>query len=343
MSLIYDEIKNQYHAMRRCAEHLEARLPEIRALVEQVNPPLVVFMGCGSSFSLAKSMADTVNIRLKRPSFAVPAGDATVHAARYAGTMEGALIVPVSRSGSTSEVMFALDALKAAGCSFTVLSLSCAEHCKLSEHSALSIEMPWCFDESVCQTRTVSCLYYSVMYVLSRLMGDETLRAQLLAFPDIGERYVRRFEAEWEALAGRSWDHAVVLADAEIHGIAEEGALAFKEVCQLPSNCYHVLDVRHGPMVLIRDRTLVIAAIASGPLEQDLIRDMVGHGSTVVTCTDRPLAIDGALNFPVDEDLDHIVRGLAVIVLCQLTAFYKSKVTGTDPDHPDGLDAWIKL
>lgn len=149
MSLIYDEIKNQHQAMRRCAEHLEARLPEIRALVEQVNPPLVVFMGCGSSFSLAKSMADTVNIRLKRPSFAVPAGDATVHAARYAGTMEGALIVPVSRSGSTSEVMFALDALKAAGCSFTVLSLSCAEHCKLSEHSALSIEMPWCFDESV--------------------------------------------------------------------------------------------------------------------------------------------------------------------------------------------------
>ena len=34
---------------------------------------------------------------------------------------------------------------------------------------------------------------------------------------------------------------------------------------------------------------------------------------------------------------------LAVIALCQLTAFYKSKVTGTDPDHPDGLDAWIKL
>ena len=42
---------------------------------------------------------------------------------------------------------------------------------------------------------------------------------------------------------------------------------------------------------------------------------MVGHGSTVVTCTDRPLAIDGALNFPVDEDLDHIVRGLAAIIV----------------------------
>ena len=98
-------------------------------------------------------------------------------------------------------------------------------------------------------------------------------------------------------------------------------------------------------MVLIRDRTLVIAAIAGGPLEQDLIRDMVGHGSTVVTCTDRPLAIDGALNFPVDEDLDHIVRGLlgtAGHIDHGKSALVKA-LTGTDPDHPDGLDAWIKL
>ena len=174
-------------------------------------------------------------------------------------------------------------------------------------------------------------------------MKDEKLSAQLKAFPRVGTRYAARFEEEWEALAGKDWDHVVVLADAEIHGIAEEGSLAFKEVCQLPSNCYHVLDVRHGPMVLIRNKTLVIAAVAGDKLEQDLVRDLVGHGAFIATCTDRPMELAGTVNFPVGEDLDHIVRGLAVIVLCQLVAFYKSKVTGTDPDHPDGLDAWIKL
>ena len=76
---------------------------------------MVIFMGCGSSFSLAKSMAGTVNMRTKAHAYALPAGDAALHAGRYAGMAQGALIVPVSRSGSTSEVMFALDALRAAG------------------------------------------------------------------------------------------------------------------------------------------------------------------------------------------------------------------------------------
>ena len=343
MSLIYNEIKDQYTAMEKCAAYLEQQFPAVEALIHKSDPSMVIFMGCGSSFSLAKSMADTVNMRTKAHAYALPAGDAALHAGRYAGMAQGALIVPVSRSGSTSEVMFALDALRAAGCSFTVLSLSCVKDCALSKQSDLSLEMPWCFDESVCQTRTVSCLYYSVMYVLAKLIGDEGLLDQLRRFPDMGRAYMARFEKDWEPLAGKDWDHAVVLADGEIHGIAEEGALAFKEVCQLPSNCYHVLDVRHGPMVLIRNKTLVISVVAGEELEQNLVRELAGHGAVMATCSDLPLPLEGTENFPVGEPLDHIVRGLAVIALCQLTAFYKSKVTGTDPDHPDGLDAWIKL
>ena len=37
--------------------------------------------------------------------------------------------------------------------------------------------------------------------------------------------------------------------------IASEGALAFKEIARIPSISYHLLDVRHGPMVLIDDKT----------------------------------------------------------------------------------------
>jgi len=343
MSLIYREIKDQFQAMEKCALYLEEQFGGIRELILKTNAQRTVFLGCGSSFSLAKSMADTVNIRLNKPAFAAPAGDVALHSNRYAKMMNDALIVPVSRSGSTSEIFLALDALRADGCAFTVLSLSCVADCRLSSYSALSLEMPWCFDESVCQTRTVSCLYYSSMYVIAKLAGDEVLVRQLREFPTVGERFASRYEEAWEKLAGCGWDHAVVLADAEIHGIAEEGALAFKEVCQLPSNCYHLLDVRHGPMVLIRQNTLVIAALTNQKLELDLIRELKDHGSLVATVSDRSSPLEGTFNFVLGEDVDHIVRGLGVIVLCQLIAFYKSKVTGTDPDHPDGLDAWIKL
>lgn len=33
--------------------------------------------------------------------------------------------------------------------------------------------------------------------------------------------------------------------DAELCGICEEGALTFKEICQVDSNYYHLLDARH--------------------------------------------------------------------------------------------------
>ena len=99
MSLIYNEIKDQYTAMEKCAAYLEQQFPAVEALIHKSDPSMVIFMGCGSSFSLAKSMADTVNMRTKAHAYALPAGDAALHAGRYAGMAQGALIVPVSRSG----------------------------------------------------------------------------------------------------------------------------------------------------------------------------------------------------------------------------------------------------
>ena len=343
MSQIYSEIKNQFVAMQKCAAYFDEHMDEIRTLFENTNPKSVVFMGCGSSFSIAKSMADTVNMRAEIPSLSLAAGDVAVHAARYAKLANGAIIVPISRSGSTSEIMLALDSLKANGAEFKVVGLSCVKNSRLSAYCALSLEMPWCFDESVCQTRTVSCLYYSVQYMLAKLLDDSELCNQLNTYPTIGERFVQDNEQQWEKIAALDWDHAVVLADAEIHGIAEEGALAFKEVCQLPSNCYHVLDVRHGPMVLIREKTLVITGIAGNKLECDLIQDLVSHKATVITCSSLPVEIADTINFFLGQSVDHIINGLLFIVVCQMIAYYKSGVIGTDPDHPDGLDAWIKL
>lgn len=57
MSLIYSEIQDQFAAMEKCAAYLDDNLTAIRELLLKTKPKSVVFMGCGSSFSLAKSMA----------------------------------------------------------------------------------------------------------------------------------------------------------------------------------------------------------------------------------------------------------------------------------------------
>ncbi len=66
-----------------------------------------------------------------------------------------------------------------------------------------------------------------------------------------GEQYMAQYSALAEQVAERDWNKVVILADSELEGIASEAALAFAEIPQLPANYYHVLDVRHGPMVLV--------------------------------------------------------------------------------------------
>ena len=152
---------------------------------------------------------------------------------------------------------------------------------------------------------------------------------------------MKKAEALADELAERPWSHCVVLADAELEGLAEEGALAFKEICQLPSNYYHLLDLRHGPMVLVGEKTLTIAALGSkNELEYKLLSDVKAKKSELVAFSD--ISVEHARSV-YGYPLSHIARGIPFIILCQMIAYKKALKTGADPDKPTGLEAWIAL
>jgi fructoselysine-6-P-deglycase FrlB-like protein len=255
-----------------------------------------------------------------------------------------AIVVAISRSGETSEILRALDAIKKYA-NIHVLGITCKENAPLGALSDVVLELPWAFDNSVCQTRTVSCLYFSWVYIVGKLSGDAGILADLQKVIDGGDAYLAQWEEKFKALAEKPWDHAVVLGDAEIGGVCEEGALAFKEICQLPSNFYHVLDVRHGPMVMIGEKTLVILPLSdhSKELQLALLEDVKKKGATIIAYTNKDEQLDGVMNVSFGQDLCYPVMALPVILIAQLVSYYKSLVTGTDPDNPTGLTAWIKL
>jgi len=187
-------------------------------------------------------------------------------------------------------------------------------------------------------------------YIGAKIVGDTDVLEDLSLIIKEGPAYLERAESLAKELATEPWTHAVVLADAELEGIAEEGALVFKEVCQLPSSYHHLLDVRHGPMVLIGKETLVIVALGkSNELELSLLKDLNAKGATVIAFSDvpAPLAgtaeLEGIRNTSFGKPLSHVAKGIPFIILNQMIAYYKSKETGADPDKPTGLDPWISL
>jgi len=341
MPITYDEIHDTFNALQKTEAYLESEWAGIETFLRGADK--FVFVGCGSSYSIAKSFAAICIMGTGKPASAVAAGDVILHAQRYKKAVDGAAVVFISRSGRTSELLMALDAMESQGCDFEVASLICADGTPLGARSSLVLSTPWAFDESVCQTRCVTNFYFIAAYVYAKIAGETSLMNDLRFLLSDGG-YISRAEALAEEISGLPWTHVVVLADAELEGIAEEGSLVFKEVCQLPSNYHHLLDVRHGPMVLIGGKTLVLAVIGgSRKLEHDLLGDMKKKDALTVAFVNGTDELEDIRVTGFGRPMSHIACGIPFIILCQLIAYYKSKVTGADPDKPEGLDPWIAL
>ena len=336
MDFTYKEMQDTWNALKKTATYIDENWNNIDSFL--CGKKRFVFVGCGSSYSIAKSLALMSAMANGVSAIALAAGDILLHIKRYKKVLDNACVVFISRSGRTSELLLAHDVMLSENCNVSVMSITCADDTPLGEKSDLVISTPWAFDESVCQTRCVTNFYFIGAYISAKLADDQAALSDLQLVLDKGVDYMNGAEILAKKIAPKPWDHAVILADAELEGLAEEGSLVFKEVCQLPSNYYHLLDVRHGPMVLIGDKTLVLVALGSGDeLELNLVSDLKKKGAEVVTlCNDIIAEHFG-------RPLSHVAKGIPFLILCQMVAYYKAKETGADPDKPDGLDPWISL
>lgn len=345
MHQTYQEITTQYEALEKTLALVDDRWDDVKRLMDRCQPRILVFLGCGSSFCLAQSLAAASLLHLRIPAIALPAGDYMLHSKSYEGALDGALIVAVSRSGNTSELNAAVERARD-DLGTAVLCLCATEGSELAALSDLALEMPWCYDTSVCQTRAVSCLFAAGMALIAHLAGNEALLEGLRRAVAGGPAYLERVEADLVKVAALPWKTAVLLADGEIAGIASEGALAFQEIARKPAVHHHLLDLRHGPMVIVGPETLVIAALTDGnQYELALLGDVAKKGAKLVVCSDIPLdgLPDGALNLSFSRSLPHGARGLPLILIAQLLAYHRAVADGVDPDHPEELEPWIRL
>lgn len=342
--LTQQEIREQYTSMGQTKEYLSGHIDAIKKILDNNPESNLIFLGCGSSYSIAKSYAQNTMTGLKRVGLAMAAGDVLIHGDRYQAVFKNAIVVAISRSGETTEIIQAVAKIRNI-CKIQVISIVCKDNSAAGKISDLTLTMPWAFDNSVCQTRTVSCLYFAWLYIVGRLSENQTQLAELQLVIDHGDEYIKQWEAELEKMAALPWTHVVVLGDAELGGVCEEGSLTFKEICQLPSNYYHMLDSRHGPMVMIGKETLVIMPISdhSPELQKALLEDLKGKGAVVIAYTNEAMELDGICNIYFGKKLSYPVMGLPFLAINQLVSCFKSGETGVDPDQPDGLSPWIRL
>lgn len=345
MFLTEKEILDTPRALALTCQYFEGRLGEHKAFFARNPHKRFAFLGCGSSYMLAKGAAALFAALPGTTAVAVPAGDYLVSPASWQEALKDSIIVTLSRSGRTSELVLAVqDIRQALDC--PVISISAQQSNDLTPLSQMEVVLDWCYDKSVCQTRTVTNFYAATLLLAAAYSGDPALTESVHAAAAQCDAFQQNNRAALEEIAALPWNNVVVLADGPLCGIAEEGALAFTEISMLCGRYFHLLDYRHGPIVISDQNTLTVMVMRPGEqaLQMALVADVLAQGGPVVTLSDQPgLPWGATADLLIHGTAEYAAWGIHFIYVCQMLALQKALRLGANPDAPIGLDPYITL
>src|SRR5262245_25844490 len=104
-----EEIFGQAETLERTASALAVARRDLVAAFGRWQPRAVVVAGCGSSYCVALSAAAAWQRRLGVPVQAVAGSDLLRHPAQFDALLRGGLLVTLSRSGKTTELVAAVE------------------------------------------------------------------------------------------------------------------------------------------------------------------------------------------------------------------------------------------
>ncbi|MFZ0388587.1 MAG: SIS domain-containing protein [Solirubrobacteraceae bacterium] len=247
---------------------------------------------------------------------------------------EGQLVVAVSQSGQTPEIVTTLRELcdgEGRG-----LAITNDPSSDLASAAEAVISLGVGDERAVPATKTVTA-QMAAFAILARALGEVPFSSdELFAVPDWIQEVLDDagpVALAAEALAGCS--RLVVVARGYLYGAAEEAALKIKETCSLMADGYSSADLRHGPIAAVTPEVPVLALNAPGPAEQDmtaLIGELRERGSNVlvVGCQDDA-------DLPLPPGMPEALAPIVAVVRAQQLARALALKLGYDPDNPEGL------
>jgi len=291
---------------------LAMEVPVLRAGV-------IVVVGCGTSYYLAQSLACVFNAA-GQPAIAVPGAEWARRPERYFPDIGEFLVLGLSRSGTTTETVQAVQASRARG--WRTFGLSCEAGSTILHAAEAGLHVPTDRREGV------------VMSVSASLMLLVGLRMAGVVVP---EAVVTQAQAALAAVAavgpllqGRS--HFVYLGAGANYGIATEGGLKLQEMSISYSQSFHPMEYRHGPISLIDDRSLVVMIYSPETTDEEakVVADVQAKGAKVI-------------GFGGPGDISIAAGGLACLPALQMLGEMVALQKGINSEHPRHLTKVVVL
>jgi fructoselysine-6-P-deglycase FrlB-like protein len=242
----------------------------------------------------------------------------------------GAIVIAVSQSGRSPDLLATVEAYRRAGAH--VVAFVNDEASPLAAIADAVIALKARPERSVAATKSYICALAAFAALAAEWADDMALHDALATLPDrLSDAFVLDWDVVVDALARAT--SLFVIGRGYGYGIAQEAALKFKETCALHAEAFSAAEVRHGPMAIVGEGFPVIAFATS---------DAAGDGVRVAAAE---FASRGAIVCLADAKADTLhapaafAAHPAIEPILMIQSFYRmanqlSLRRGLDPDAP---------
>lgn len=317
------------------AAQLAANAGAIEALAARLraDPPRVVVTCARGSSDHAATFARYL-IETRAGVLTSSAGLSVSSVYDASPNLEGALVLAISQSGKSPDLLASVTAAKAAG-AYAVALVNVVDS-PLAQLADAVIPLHAGPELSVAATKSYIAALAAITQLIAAWTRDEALAQALATLPDA---LAKAWALDWTPAVERLSParNLYVLGRGVGFAVALEAALKFKETCGLHAEAFSAAEVLHGPMALVKDGfpALVFAQNdESRASVDDMAAGLRARGADVL------LAAPGEADVPTLPTLSsHPV--LEPILMIQ--SFYRmanalSVARGYDPDSPPHLN-----
>ena len=304
-----------------------ARGPVDAELVRKVVPrPLagIVFLARGSSDNAAVFGRYLAELRAARPAgLAAPSLYTRYHAAV---DWHGYLVVALSQSGATPEIISTCEAMRAGGA--VVLGISNEPGSPLADAVDLLLTTDAGPERAVPATKTVTAQLAVLATVTSALRAGPGPGSMLAGLPGAVAAVLgdpgpaRQLAGRWRGL-----DRLVVAGRGLAYAAALETALKVKETTGILAEGISTADLLHGPIAAVYAGAPVLLVDGGGPADTDL-----AELRALLASRQARLA-----SLPVPGGLSEEVHVIAAVTRGQQLAYELARARHLDPDAPAHL------
>ena len=328
------EIMDQKETIRRAVNQDGE---QILAIAQAIRDAKGTFLsGCGTAGKVCMAAEYFFSVVAKHHVNYSPASEFPLY---HHFLLPESLLIVVSQSGETADVLEAMETAKKKGAK--VLSIVNAEGSSIDRSSDYTLLINAGPERAVATTKAATGQMAVLLLIAYALKGklNEGRQVLLEAAEQINDMLNPRYLTHIEGIADRLKKHEnlYIIGKSWNYPMALESAIKIQEVSYVHAEGFAGGELKHGPIALIQKGIPCIALLGNDEVKVDTISNTIelkARGAhTIGVAPEQNDAFDEWIKVPDAGTAQAIVN----IIPVQILAYYLAIKRGLDPDMPRNL------